>query len=159
MNLIEKAVKEGRSALSEYESKQVLAEYGVPCTRETLVTTLAELDSAAGKIGFPLVLKGCAATIAHKTEKNLIRVDIRNKDEAIAAFGKITAEMTGSDGGVLVQEMIKGTPRTGGGTDPGCPVRSLRHVWPGGVYLQKYWKISVFRVAPLTKKRRHGDDA
>jgi hypothetical protein len=33
MNLIEKAVKKGRSALSEYESKQVLAQYDVPCTR------------------------------------------------------------------------------------------------------------------------------
>ena len=151
MNLIEKAVKEGRSALSEYESKQVLAQYGVPCTRETLVTTLAELDSAAGKIGFPLVLKGCAATIAHKTEKNLIRVDIRNKDEAIAAFGKITAEMTGSDGGVLVQEMIKGPRELVVGLTRDAQFGPCVMFGLGGIFTEVLEDIS-FRVAPLTKK-------
>ena len=37
MNLIDQALKDGRTALSEYESKQVLASYGIPVTQEVLV--------------------------------------------------------------------------------------------------------------------------
>ncbi len=151
MNLIEKTVKEGRSALSEYDSKQVLAQYGVPCTRETMVTTFPELDSAIEKIGFPLVLKGCAPTIAHKTEKNLIRVDIRNRDEAIAAFGEITKEMTGSDGGVLVQEMIKGARELVVGLTRDAQFGPCVMFGLGGIFTEVLEDIS-FRVAPLTKK-------
>ncbi len=116
-----------------------------------MVTTLAELDIAAGKIGFPLVLKGCAPTIAHKTEKNLIRVDIRNKDEAIAAFGEITAEMTGSDGGVLVQEMIKGSRELVVGLTRDAQFGPCVMFGLGGIFTEVLEDIS-FRVAPLTKK-------
>ena len=38
MNLIDQAIKDGRTALSEYESKQILASYGIPVTPEALVT-------------------------------------------------------------------------------------------------------------------------
>ena len=95
MDLIRKAVKKGYSALSEYESKQILAEYGIPCTREIMVTNLQELGDAAEEIGFPLVLKGCGRQIAHKTEKGLIRVDVRNLEEAIAAFREIMKNWPG----------------------------------------------------------------
>ena len=40
-----------------------------------------------------LVLKGCSSDIAHKTEKGLIRVDIRNKKEARAAFEEVMAKL------------------------------------------------------------------
>ncbi|MBR9981653.1 MAG: acetate--CoA ligase family protein, partial [Desulfatitalea sp.] len=63
---------------------------------------------AAGRIGYPLVMKGCAADIAHKTEQNLVRVDVRDADEAHQAYDDIVAGMKGADGGVLVQEMIRG---------------------------------------------------
>ena len=42
MNLIDQAIKDGRTALSEYESKQILASYGIPVTREALVTKPAD---------------------------------------------------------------------------------------------------------------------
>ena len=34
MKIIEKALKEEQTALSEYESKQILASYGIPVTKE-----------------------------------------------------------------------------------------------------------------------------
>lgn len=37
MEIIDKAAKEGGSALSEYESKRFLASYRIPVTREVLV--------------------------------------------------------------------------------------------------------------------------
>ena len=89
MKLIDDALNGGRSQLSEYESKQVLASYGLPVTDEKLAKTPEELIQAAADIGYPLVIKACSADIAHKTEKGLIRVDVRNDEEALAAFDEI----------------------------------------------------------------------
>ena len=102
--IIEKAVKKGRKALSEYESKQLLAAYGIPITKEILLKDKDGLPKAIEKIGFPLVMKGCSADIAHKTEKGLIHVDVRTATEAKKAYREIMAGMEGFEGGVLVQE-------------------------------------------------------
>lgn len=151
MEVIEKAVAEGRKALSEYESKKVLAAYGIPCTREIMVADRSRLEAAVAEIGFPLVLKGCAAEIAHKTEKGLIRVDIRNREEAVAAFEAITADLAGADGAVLVQEMVQGARElvVGLTRDPQfgpCVMFGL-----GGIFAEILEDIR-FRVAPLEKR-------
>jgi acetate---CoA ligase (ADP-forming) subunit beta len=108
MKIIDKAIKQGHKTLSEYEAKQVLAAYGIPITKEVLVKDKEQLDRGIKKIGFPMVMKGCSAEIAHKTEKGLIHVDLRNATEAKKAFREIMVGMEGFEGGVLMQEMIKG---------------------------------------------------
>ena len=108
IRIIDKALRQGRKTLSEYEAKQVLATYDIPITKEILIKDKANLEKGIKKIGFPLVMKGCSADIAHKTEKGLIHVDIRTATEAKKAFREIMAGMEGFDGGVLMQEMIKG---------------------------------------------------
>jgi acetate---CoA ligase (ADP-forming) subunit beta len=150
MEIISKALAEGRNTLSEYESKQVLAAYGVPVTREFLATDLQELTDAARDTGYPLVLKGCSSEIAHKTEKGLIQVDIRNEAEATAAFEGITGQM-GPGAAVLVQEMVKGQRELviGLTRDPQfgpCVMFGL-----GGIFTEILKDIS-FRVAPLEKR-------
>lgn len=108
VRIIDKALRQGRKTLSEYEAKQVLAAYGIPVTKEILVKDKADLEKSIKKIGFPLVMKGCSADIAHKTEKGLIHVDIRSATEAKKAFRAITAGMEGFEGAVLMQEMVRG---------------------------------------------------
>ena len=150
MEILENAVKEGRNALSEYESKQVLEAYHIPVTRERTVTDEEGLRAAMGEIGFPLVLKGCSPDIAHKTGKGLIQVDIRNEEEALAAFKGIVSNM-GQGDEVLVQEMIKGQRElvVGLTRDPQfgpCVMFGL-----GGIFTEVLKDIS-FRVAPLEKR-------
>lgn len=150
MEIIAKALAEGRNTLSEYESKQVLSAYGIPVTREALVSDLQGLKAAAHEIGYPLVLKGCSSEIAHKTEKGLIRVDIRNEEEARSAFEEIMGHMS-AGGAVLVQEMIKGQRELviGLTRDPQfgpCVMFGL-----GGIFTEILKDIS-FRVAPLEKR-------
>ena len=150
MEIIEKALKEGKTTLSEYESKQVLASYGIPVTKELLVHNVQDLINAAKEIGYPLVLKGCSSGIAHKTEKGLIRVDIRNEEEAKAAFEEITANI-GAEDSILVQEMVKGQRELviGLTRDPQfgpCVMFGL-----GGIFTEILKDIS-FRVAPLEKR-------
>ena len=146
--IIEKALKKGRKTLSEYEAKQILAAYDVPITKEVLVKDKDQLEKGIKKIGFPLVMKGCSAEIAHKTEKGLIHVDIRNATEAKKAFRDILAGMEGFDGGVLMQEMISGRRELvmGMTRDPQfgpCVMFGL-----GGIFTEILRDVS-FRRAPL----------
>jgi len=138
----------GRAALSEYESKQFLSSYQIPVVREMLVTNEASLIEATSKIGYPIVLKGCSPDIFHKTEKNLISLDIRSENEALMAFKKISSRMNGTESTVLVQEMITGKRELVAGltNDPHfgpCVMLGL-----GGIFTEILQDVS-FRVAPL----------
>lgn len=149
--IIESALGKGRKVLSEYESKQILKAYGIPVTREVLVDQENDIPKAAAEIGYPLVMKGCSSEIAHKTEKGLIRVDIRTKAEAQAAFREIRRGMAGHAGGVLVQEMVKGRRElvmgmTRDGQFGPCVMFGL-----GGIFTEILRDI-VFRKAPLERE-------
>jgi acetyl-CoA synthetase (ADP-forming) len=148
--LIDAAQQEGRKTLSEYEAKQILAAYQIPVTREMLVQTADALPDAADQIGYPLVLKGCSAQIAHKTEKNLVHVDVRSEQEAQRIFKETMAAMDG-DGAVLVQELIRGRRELvlGMTRDPqfgACVMFGL-----GGIFTEILKDIS-FRKAPITQR-------
>jgi len=150
MEIIDKALKEGRNTLSEYESKLILASYHIPVTREIMVETDDDLLRAVRDIGYPLVLKGCSPEVSHKTEKGLVRTDIRDDAEAWEAFKEIMAGMNG-EGGVLVQEMIKGKRELviGLTRDPQfgpCVMFGL-----GGIFTEILKDVS-FRLAPLEKR-------
>jgi len=151
MEIIEKAIKEGRASLSEHESKQVLAAYQIPITREVLVDNAEDLLKAAQEIGYPLVLKGCSAEISHKTEKGLIKVDIRNDSEAREAFDKITADMDGNENSVLVQEMVKGQRELVIGLTRDAQFGPCVMFGLGGIFTEILKDIA-FRVAPLEKR-------
>jgi len=151
VKIMDDALSEGRSRLSEYESKLLLAAYGLPVTAEKLANTNEELIKAAAEIGYPLVIKACSADIAHKTEKGLIRVDVRNDQEALTAFDEIVADMNGAGKAVLVQEMIRGQRElvVGLTRDPQfgpCVMFGL-----GGIFTE-ILEDTVFRVAPLQKR-------
>ena len=152
MQIIDKALKEGRSTLTEHESKQVLASYHLPVTREEPVSSPEALLEAAGRIGYPLVIKGCSAKIAHKTEKGLIRVDVRNDEEATTAFREISAAMNGaSDGAILVQQLVKGQRELVVGLTRDAQFGPCVMFGLGGIFTE-ILKDTVFRVAPLEKQ-------
>ena len=152
MEILDKALKEGRTTLSEYESKVILASYQIPVTREAVVESSDELITAAHEIGYPVVMKGCAPDITHKTEKGLIRTDIRDDSEALDTFNDIMAGMNGIKGAAaLVQEMIRGKRELVVGLirDPQfgpCVMFGL-----GGIFTEILKDVS-FRLAPLEKR-------
>jgi acyl-CoA synthetase (NDP forming) len=150
MEIIDKALEEGREILSEYESKRVLASYQIPVTREILVESSGDLVRAAHEIGYPVVIKGCSPELTHKTEKGLIRTDIRNEAEVLDALDDIMARMKGIEGAVLVQEMVTGKRELALGLirDPQfgpCVMFGL-----GGIFTEILKDVS-FRLAPLEK--------
>jgi acetate---CoA ligase (ADP-forming) subunit beta len=154
VKIIGNALNKGRKTLSEYESKQVLAAYDIPITKEILAKDKDHLEKAIKKIGFPLVMKGCSAEIAHKTEKGLIHVDIRNATEAKKAFREIMDGMEGFEGGVLMQEMIKGRRELVMGLTRDAQFGPCVMFGLGGIFTEILRDIS-FRRAPLEVRDAH----
>jgi len=151
MKIIEKALNEGRTTLSEYESKQVLAAYQIPVTREILINNIKDLNKAAQEIGYPLVIKGCSSEISHKTEKDLIKVDIRNEKEARSAFEDIMINMNATDNTVLVQEMVKGKRELVVGMTRDAQFGPCVMFGLGGIFTEILKDIS-FRIAPMERR-------
>ena len=151
MEIIKNAMAEGRKALSEHESKQVLAAYHVPVTREILISNIQGLTKAITQIGFPLVLKGCSPEISHKTERGLIKIDIRNEAEARTAFDEIMNELSETDDGVLVQEMVQGHRELVAGLIRDLQFGPCVMFGLGGIFTEILRDIT-FRIAPIEKR-------
>lgn len=99
-----------RHTLSEHESKQLVARFGVPIAAERIVQDADEAASAAAELGFPVVLKLCGDAIAHKTERDLVRLGLGDENAVRAAAAELLAKAQPEDGDValLVAEMVRG---------------------------------------------------
>ena len=149
--IINLALGEGRNCLSEYEAKRVLASYDLPVTREILVEHKSELKEAVRQIGYPLVIKGCSFEIAHKTEKGLIRADVRNDNEALEAFDEIKKRLGVHNGAVLVQEMVEGRRELVMGLTRDDQFGPCVMFGLGGIFTEILKDVS-FRKAPLEER-------
>lgn len=149
MKLIEDAVKRGAKSLSEYESKLLLAEYGIPVTREAVVATSDDAVAQASKIGYPVVLKGSGETISHKTELNLIALDLKTEEEVRRAFDELTGNKKADVKEVLVQQMIKGDRELMVGLTRDAQFGPCVMFGLGGIFTEILEDVA-FRVAPLS---------
>lgn len=106
MNVIEKAIAEDRSVLSEYESKQLLSSFGIPVNGCVIAREAAEAASSTAAVGFPVVLKVSGASLSHKTEVGGVVLDIRTEQEVRKGAGRLL-KIPGCKA-LLVEEMAKG---------------------------------------------------
>jgi acyl-CoA synthetase (NDP forming) len=98
-------------ALSEARSKELLAAYGIPVTRDEVCGSAAEAVRAARSIGFPVVLKASGAALLHKSDRGLVRLGLGSEREVRDAYREISAAAPEAEG-VLVSEMIAGGVET-----------------------------------------------
>ena len=75
--------------LNEADSLALLAARGIPVVPHRLCRSRAEAIAAFEAIGGPVVVKGCSADIAHKSELGLVKLGVRTREEA----GEIWAQM------------------------------------------------------------------
>lgn len=151
MKVVEEAVKRGEKTLSESDSKKVLSAYSIPVTREQVAKSIAEAKNFAREIGYPVVLKGSSSTLTHKTELNMIELDIKDESALEAAYKALEERGQGKLEGILVQQMIKGEREFVAGLirDPQfgpCVMFGL-----GGIFTEVLKDVT-FRVAPLEKR-------
>jgi acetyltransferase len=110
--IIESVRASGRTILTEFESKQVLAAYGIPTVETRIANSEAEAVKAAESIGYPVVLKLYSETITHKTDVGGVQLNLKDRAAVQRAWQAIESAVTAKVGkehflGVTVQQMIK----------------------------------------------------
>src|ERR1700726_312418 len=68
--------------LNEADSLALLAARGIPVVPHRLCRSRAEAIAAFEAIGGPVVVKGCSADIAHKSELGLVKLGVNTREEA-----------------------------------------------------------------------------
>ena len=101
-----------RTLLTEYESKQLLALYGIATVETRIARTEEEACEAAAQIGFPAVLKLHSETITHKTDVGGVRLNLGDARAVRQAYREIAAAVEERAGpgnflGVTVQPMVR----------------------------------------------------
>jgi len=142
------------AGIAEHAAKRILAEYGIPVTREELATTREQALAAARRIGYPVALKVQSPDVPHRTEARALRLDVASDGELAAAFDEVLANARAYNKsarieGVLVQEMVKdGLEAILGVTnDPLFGPAVMFGL--GGIFAEVLKDVS-FRLAPVT---------
>jgi acetyltransferase len=97
--------------MSEALSKQILTPFGFPFAGEAVVETPTAAGDAADAMGYPVVAKLNGDSIAHKTERGLVRLKLANREAVEQAAIQLLAMATPEDGAVqlLIAKMIDGS--------------------------------------------------
>ncbi|MEM7347077.1 MAG: GNAT family N-acetyltransferase, partial [Chloroflexota bacterium] len=109
--VINAVLRAKRSILTEFESKAVVAAYGIPTVETRLATSDEEAVTAAETIGYPVVLKLHSEIITHKSDVGGVQLNLANAEavrHAYQAIQKNVVESLSPDAfsGVTVQPMM-----------------------------------------------------
>jgi acetate---CoA ligase (ADP-forming) subunit beta len=138
--------------LSEFDSKELLRSYGIPTVPERLAADAPGAAEAARALGFPVAVKLCAAGLAHKTERGLVRLGLADAGAVAAASAELLALRTADEegAGLLVQRMVRGRRELilGLARDPQFGPSVMLGI--GGIFAEAVGDV-VFRLAPLDR--------
>ena len=142
--------------LSEAESKALLARHGVPVPGEALVTTPEEAAEVAEQLGYPVVVKLCGAAIAHKTERGLVKLGLRDAAAVQDAAADLLAAARPEDGdvGLLVAAMVSGARELIAGFLRDDEFGPCVMLGIGGIFAEALGDVA-FRLAPLEEIDAH----
>src|SRR2546422_6169410 len=143
-----------RTTLSESESKQLIAAWGIPVTREVLASSAEAAVEAAERLGYPVALKVDSPDILHKTEAGAVRLGAQSAEEVRRAYTEIMASALAhapdaTVSGVLVQEMVTEGVEVIVGVSYDAQLGPVLLFGTGGVMVEVYDDAAVRR-CPLT---------
>ena len=149
--LIKNKLESNQTVLTEFESKNLLKEIGIPIPEQELAITKEEAIAIAKKIGFPVVLKLMAEDIVHKSDTGAVKLNIKNEDEIDAAYDDLMKIPSQSEKSISVQKMAD-EPITeliiGMTTDAQFGPALMFGI--GGILVELLEDVS-FRIAPITE--------
>ena len=144
---------DGRTLLTEVESKQLLHDAGIAVTQAHLTTSADEAAAAAEEIGFPVVLKIVSGEIAHKSDVGGVALDLADADAVREGYETMIAKVSeaapgAAIDGISVQQMAQSGTEVivGVTTDPQFgPVMMFGL---GGIFVEVLKDVA-FRIVPL----------
>ena len=154
--VIEKCKSEGRTLLTEVESKQLFREVGIDVVDTRLAINREQATTISKEIGFPVALKVVSPDIIHKTDAGGVKLDLKTPEEAGEAFdGILTAAKQmfpeANIQGVTVQGMARPGTEVIIGMSKDAQFGPVLMFGLGGIFVEVLKDVS-FRIVPLTKR-------
>ncbi len=129
---------------------EMLRDAGVPVARAQAVASAPEAVAAAGSLGLPAVMKGCASSLPHKSELGLVKVGLAHPRAVAAAYADLSARLDKALPARTPREIVV-QAMAGEGVELIIAVRndpmlgSFVVVGPGGLLVEVMGKASVRR--------------
>jgi len=155
-SIFDQVKKEGRSILTEFESKKILKQAGIPVVETKLAKTQKEAVSLSQKIGFPVVLKIVSPDVIHKSDSGGVKLSINSVTEVKKAYDEILKKVKKQypDAvihGVSVQKMIQPGTEVIVGTSKDPQFGPVIMFGLGGIFVELLKDVS-FRVIPVEQR-------
>ncbi|MDB5634716.1 MAG: CoA-binding, partial [Tardiphaga sp.] len=139
--------------LNEADSLALLAARGIPVVPYRLCRSRAEAVAAFEAIDGPVVVKGCSADIAHKSELGLVKLNIKSREEAgevYAVMEDIIRKQGSRFDGVIIAAMVGGRREIMIGAHRDPVFGPVVAVGDGGKYVEVF-KDTTLLLPPFSK--------
>ncbi len=150
-NLIRGSIAQGIFNLNEDRAKDLFRLSGMPVVDEIRAETREDAVTAGLKTGFPLVVKGLARGMLHKSDAGLVVTGIRDKAGLEAAVEEIGQRAGQALEAFAVQPMIWGRREFVAGMFRDAQFGPVIMFGLGGVLTEAIGDI-IFRIAPLSDR-------
>jgi len=154
--IIDKARSEGRTVLTEVESKEFLKPAGINIIDTKLATSKEEAISISRQFGFPVVLKIASPDIVHKSDAGGVRVGLNNAKQVGKAYDQILPAIRQKYPqarlhGVAVQKMARPGVEVIIGMSKDAQFGPVLMFGLGGILVEVLKDVS-FRIVPLSRR-------
>jgi len=154
--IIANVLKSGRTVLTEVESKQLVAEAGIPVVETKLAKTKAEAISISKKMRFPVVLKIVSPDIIHKSDIGGVKLGLANATQVGKAYTEIMAAAKKANKkadiqGISVQKMARPGVEVIMGMSKDAQFGPVLMFGLGGVFVEVLKDVA-FRIVPLNRR-------
>jgi acyl-CoA synthetase (NDP forming) len=154
--VIAKARDEGRTVLTEVESKQLLKQAGIDVVETKLATSRDEAVSISQELGFPVVLKIASPDIVHKSDAGGVKLGLENAEAVSRAYDAIMQSARqkfpkAKISGVAVQKMARPGVEVIIGMSKDDQFGPVLMFGLGGILVEVLKDVS-FRLVPLAKR-------
>lgn len=154
--VIGKAKSEGRTILTEIESKQLIKQAGISVSDTRLATSKEKAISISKELGFPVVLKIASPEIVHKSDVGGVKVELGTSKQVGEAYDDILGAIKqkhpqAAIQGVSVQKMARPGVEVIIGMSKDTQFGPVLMFGLGGILVEVLKDVS-FRIVPLAKR-------
>lgn len=154
--IIDKARSEGRTVLTEIESKEFLKQAGINIIDTKLATSREEAISVSRQFGFPVGLKIASPDIVHKSDAGGVKLGLKTAKQVSKAYEDILEAIRQKHPqariqGVSVQKMARPGVEVIIGMSKDDQFGPVLMFGLGGILVEVLKDVS-FRIVPLAKR-------
>ena len=156
ISIFDQVRKEGRTILTEFESKRILKQAGISVVETKLAKTQKEAVLLSQKMGFPVALKIASPDVIHKSDSGGVKLGLSNATQVGKAYSEIISSVKqaypeAQIQGVSVQSMASPGVEVIVGMSKDPQFGPVLMFGLGGILVEVLKDVS-FRIVPVTER-------